>query len=154
MATSVRDCSFCDIASGNDPETRVVCQGELTMAFLPTEPAVLGHTMLIPRRHVQDIWGLDSELARVLGAATVRLANVVRRAIQPEGMTIIQSNGPAASQSVMHLHIHIVPRWEGDSIGRIWPPETSFTENQKESAWDEIRRECRALETTPSSTQQ
>jgi histidine triad (HIT) family protein len=109
--------------------------------------------MLIPRRHVQDIWGVDEELAGVFGADTVRLANAIRRAVEPEGMTIIQSNGRAASQSVMHLHIHIVPRWENDSVERIWPAESSFTEGQKDSVWDEIRVECRVFDARWSGAQ-
>lgn len=142
MRSSVPNCPFCDIAEGDDPEARVIYRDEQTFAFFPTEPAVLGHTLLAPRRHVPDIWSVDVELAAVLGRATVQLANGVRRAMKPEGMNIIQSNGLAATQTVTHLHIHIVPRWAGDPMGPIWPPETAFAEGQKNSAWNAIRREC------------
>lgn len=145
MDTSERECPFCEIADGDDPEARVIYRDDATLAFFPTEPAVLGHTLLIPRRHVVDVWELDDGLARVLASASVHLAHAVRRAMAPEGLNIVQSNGAAATQTVSHLHIHIVPRWNGDRVGRIWPPETSFTEGQKDEAWDAIRRECRSI---------
>jgi histidine triad (HIT) family protein len=67
----------------------------------------------------------------------------VLEALDPEGLNIIQSNGRAASQTVFHLHVHIVPRWEDDAVGRIWPPETSYSEEQKDEAWDRLRAACR-----------
>lgn len=66
--------------------------------------------------------------------------------MHPEGLNIIQSNGPAASQTVMHLHVHLVPRRTGDAIGRIWPPETQYSEAAKDAAWDALRDECRGLQ--------
>lgn len=145
MGISGSNCPFCAIAAGDDPDARVIFQDRQILAFFPTEPAVLGHTMLVPRQHVPDIWALGGDLAGVLGRATVQLASAIRRAMEPDGLNVIQSNGEAATQTVMHLHVHLVPRWETDSIGRIWPPETSFTEDQKDDAWDAIRRECRSI---------
>jgi histidine triad (HIT) family protein len=145
MATNERECPFCEIVEGDDPDARVVYRDQHVVAFFPTEPAVLGHTLLIPRRHLSTIWEVDDELACVLGQASVKLAHAVRRAMLPEGLNIIQSNGSAATQTVPHVHFHIVPRWIGDPVGRIWPPETSYTEGQKDDAWDAIRRECGLL---------
>lgn len=113
------------------------------MAFLPTEPAVLGHVLVVPRRHVPDIWALGESEAAHLGRACVRLAGAVRKALDPEGLNIIQSNGAAATQTVFHLHVHLVPRRTGDAIGRIWPARTSYSESSKDEAWSRLREAAR-----------
>ena len=133
------DCPFCEIASRDDPDAREVYRDDETVAFFPLEPATLGHTLVVPRRHVADIWELDDELACRLATVTLRAANAIRRAMQPEGLNIIQSNGAVATQTVFHLHIHLVPRWERDGIGRIWPLETNYSEDAKDDAWELIR---------------
>lgn len=137
------DCPFCEIVARQEDDAREVFRTNEVVAFFPPEPATLGHTLLIPRAHVRDIWGLDPDLAAELGRQTIVLAGAVKRAIRPEGLNVIQSNGAAATQTVMHLHIHVVPRWEGDGVGRIWPPETHYSEGEKDDAWEALRREFR-----------
>lgn len=127
------DCPFCRIVNKVDPDVREVYRDQSAVVFFPDEPAALGHTLVVPRRHIPDIWSVDPELAGELGKVTVTVASAVRRAMRPDGLNIIQSNGEAASQTVMHLHIHIVPRWNNDSIGRIWPPETNYLELRRMS---------------------
>lgn len=139
-------CPFCEIVEREDPDVREVYRDEHAVAFFPTEPATLGHTLLVPRAHVTDIWGLPEVSAAHLGAVVVRLARAVRQAVKPEGLSIIQSNGAAATQTVAHLHVHLVPRWEGDALGRIWPPETRYSEKQKDDVWALLKQECRQLE--------
>lgn len=112
------------------------------MVFFPLEPATLGHTLVIPRRHIPDIWQLPGDLAAHLARVTLGVAHAVKRAMTPDGLNIIQSNGEAATQTVFHLHIHVVPRWHNDAVGRIWPPETSYSNRQMDSAWQAIREEC------------
>ena len=136
-------CSFCEIVQRDDPDAREVYRDERVVAFFPIEPATLGHTLLVPRRHVPDIWTLDEEEAAHLARVVVRMASGIRQAMDPEGLSIIQSNGRAATQSVFHLHVHLVPRWTGDAVGRIWPPETNYSEIQKNDAWDRLREACR-----------
>ena len=90
-----------------------------------------------------DIWVLNEVTAEQLARATTRLAAAVKRAVDPDGLNVIQSNGSAASQTIFHLHIHLVPRWEGDPVGRIWPPESRYSEKEKDEAWEALRAECR-----------
>lgn len=124
---------------------REVYRDDRVVVFFPLEPATLGHTLVIPRQHVRDIWAIDRDIAMHLGWTTVKVAHAVRRAMRPDGLNIIQSNGEAATQTVMHLHVHVVPRWHDDEVGRIWPPETSYSETEKDEAWEAIRAECRRL---------
>lgn len=142
---SHEECPFCEIVQREDPDAREVYRDDLVVAFFPVEPATLGHTLLIPRLHVPTIWELPEDLAEHLAQISVRLASVIREAVDPQGLNIIQSNGAAATQTVPHLHIHLVPRWEGDALGRIWPPETNYSEDQKDAVWERLRRAARKL---------
>lgn len=143
--TTTGGCPFCEIAAKDDPDVREVYRNDRVVVFFPLEPATLGHTLVAPRQHVRDIWALDQELAADLAWAAVKVAHAVRGAMQPDGLNLIQSNGEAATQTVMHLHVHVVPRWRNDKVGRIWPPETSYSEAQKDDAWEAIRAECQHL---------
>ena len=139
------DCPFCEIVQRDDPDAREVYRDGHVVAFFPLEPATLGHTLVVPRKHVPDIWALDEDTAAHLGRAVVRLSQAVRTAMEPQGLNIIQSNGEVATQTVLHLHVHIVPRWEGDAIGRIWPPETDYSESEKDYVWEELREEIKKV---------
>ncbi len=145
VPTSDPECAFCAIAGREDSDAREVYRDRFCVAFFPTEPATLGHTLLIPRAHVPDIWDLEPELAERLARTAVSLAHAVRQAVRPDGLNLIQSNGAAATQTVLHLHIHLVPRWEGDELGRIWPRETHYTEDSKDAAWATLRAQARAI---------
>ena len=108
----------------------------------------MGHTLLVPRQHVEDIWALDAEFAVPLARATLKIASAVKQVTNLEGLNIIQSNGAAATQTVSHLHVHIVPRWRGDGIGNFWPPTTSYSEAEKNGVWEELLRVCTEEEAT------
>lgn len=140
------ECAFCEIVQRDDPDARDVYRDGEAVAFFPTEPATLGHTLLVPRLHVPDIWALPVGIAAHLGKVTVLLASAVKRAVMPDGLNIIQSNGSAATQTVLHLHVHLVPRWHDDALGRIWPPETNYTEEQKDDVWERLKAECKRIE--------
>lgn len=89
--------------------------------FLPDHPATRGHVLLVPDDHVPDIWALSQGAARNLSSEVLRVAGAARDSLQPDGLNIIQSNGAAATQTVDHLHVHVVPRWAADDMGEIWP---------------------------------
>ena len=139
-------CPFCKIVALKDPAAREVYRDDHVVAFFPLEPATLGHTLIVPRNHLPDIWSLDDETAMHLALATTHIAKTVRAAMHSEGLNVIQSNGRAATQTVPHLHVHIVPRWSGDAIGPIWPLATDYSESAKDSAWEAIRLVGRELD--------
>lgn len=120
---------------------REVYRDAEVVAFFPTEPAALGHMLVIPRRHVQDIWSIDALTASRLSEIVLNLAGAVKSALSPDGLNVIQSNGRAATQTVNHLHVHLVPRWDNDAFGPIWPSETSYSESEKDDALAAIRHE-------------
>ena len=113
-------CPFCAIIMGEGP-ARVVYRDDYAVAFFPLQPASLGHTLVVPRRHIPDIWALPEQTAAHLSRAVLRVAAALRAAVTPDGLNIIQSSGAAATQTVPHLHVHLVPRWAADAMGPIWP---------------------------------
>ena len=139
------ECPFCRIVAGHDRSAREVYRDEQVVAFLPTDPATLGHTLVVPRLHVADIWAVSEALAGHVAAVTVRLAAVIEGALHPDGLNVIQSNGRAATQTVFHLHVHLVPRWEVDSMGRIWPEQTNFSDEQKDQVWEKLKAAARPI---------
>lgn len=109
----------------------MVTKGRGISVFLPDEPATRGHVLVVPDDHVSDVWSLTHGAARNLASETIRIAGAVRDAMQPDGLNVIQSNGLAASQTVDHLHVHILPRWHGDVVGDFWPaPNPTWTPAQ------------------------
>lgn len=142
---SKTSCPFCNIVRQNDLQAREVYRDDLAVAFFPTEPATLGHTMIVPHAHVTHIWELGDSDAKHIGLLVSRISRVIMETTGAQGLNVIQSNGKVATQSVPHVHVHLVPRWRDDSIGRIWPPETNYSEFAKDETWDALRDACRGL---------
>ena len=140
--TYVKGCDFCSIARGDDHAVQIVCQADAWVAFFPLKPATFGHTLVIPRRHVTDIWELDEPLASDLIAAVIRVGKAVEATVHPQGMNLITSKGRAAEQTVFHLHLHVLPRWNDDGFDRIWPTESRRQDANLRSVADDIRAAC------------
>lgn len=138
----IEDCEFCAIARGEDASAEIVCEGDTWIAFFPLSPATPGHTLVIPRRHVPDLWSVDPELGADLMAAVVHVGRAIQHALTPEGMNLITSSGVAAEQSVYHLHLHVVPRWKEDRIDEIWPPKGELDGIDLEGVADRVREAC------------
>jgi histidine triad (HIT) family protein len=145
-------CSFCAIAKGQDRSVTVVCEGESWIAFFPHEPATPGHTLVIPRTHVTDLWDLESPLSCELMTAVIRVGKAVNVAVNPEGMNVITSSGASAEQTVFHLHVHVVPRWASDGFGRIWPPGSPYRDSRLADVADRIREACADVDQPAAST--
>ncbi len=135
------DCTFCRIVRGEE-KAIVVCESADCVAFFPTDPAVLGHTLVVPRKHVRDLWEVTGPLEGSLMAMVIRVGRALQRVLRPDGMNLISSAGEAASQSVLHLHLHVVPRWQGDPVGDIWPPRRSTSEAVKNDIAELVRIQC------------
>lgn len=100
--------------------------------------------MVVPKRHIETFLDVDPSEIPELGLTALRVGQALRTALSPEGMNLISSAGEAASQSVMHLHIHLVPRWLGDPVGEIWPPKVPTAESVLEDVADAVREFCRS----------
>jgi histidine triad (HIT) family protein len=131
-------CAFCRIVRGQVSVT-TVWEDEQAMAFFPLSPAVAGHTLVVPKTHVSDYWAAELGVVRHLAWAVHLIGRGIQVALRPDGMNLITSAGDAASQSVYHLHLHVVPRWQDDRIGNIWPPDRELAPNLEHDLADRIR---------------
>jgi histidine triad (HIT) family protein len=115
------DCLFCKIVAGELPATRVH-EDERTVAFMDINPATRGHLLVVPRAHARDLHAIEPEdLAAVAQAGQVMGARV-RDRLGADGITLINSTGAAAWQTVFHFHLHVIPRYEDDPLRLPWVP--------------------------------
>lgn len=142
-----RSCPFCAIVRGEDARAEVICVTESWVAFFPDAPATPGHTLIVPVGHYSTLWSAPVAVAQqlMLGAWTVGTAAF--EALRPSGMNLITSAGTAAEQSVPHVHLHVVPRWNNDRIGRIWPPKRRLKHEMREDLAEAMRAACRTRQT-------
>lgn len=109
-------CIFCKIARGEIPAVKVH-EDAHTLTFMDIQPASPGHALVIPKAHAPDLLEIaDAELIAATRTAQ-RVARAVRKALAPDGIRIVQTNGAAAGQSVFHYHVHVIPMREGHRIG-------------------------------------
>ena len=112
-------CPFCAIVSGS-LDSAVLYEDADTLAFLDITAVVEGHTLVIPRRHADDLWQITEGQAAAVMRTVHRMAAQMRTKLQPDGLTLFQANRPAGWQDVFHLHVHVVPRWTEDDLHRPW----------------------------------
>src|SRR5262249_19881914 len=112
-------CVFCRICAGEIPSTRLYEDHE-TVVIMDINPANDGHALVIARRHVEMLYDLPDDVGAAMMRTTRRVASAIREALAPEGLNLLQANGPAALQSVPHVHIHVIPRWMNDGHVK-WP---------------------------------
>jgi histidine triad (HIT) family protein len=135
-------CEFCAIARGEDDSAEIVCEGDTWLAFFPIRPATPGHTLVIPRTHVSNLWDLEPPLTDQLMEAVVKVGRAIDKALSPEGMNLITSAGKTAEQTVFHLHLHVVPRWQRDGFGKIWPGDKRFEDSDLDDVAGRVRSAC------------
>ncbi len=109
-------CVFCEIIAGSTPAHVVHTDGAVT-AFLDTHPLFLGHTLLVPRTHVQTLADLPADQVAGFFVTAQRLERAVERAAEADGSLVLINN--VVSQSVPHLHLHVIPRRRKDGL-RFW----------------------------------
>ncbi|SEE64086.1 HIT family protein [Ruania alba] len=130
-------CTFCRIVSG-DLEAHVVMDEPDVVAFLDARPVFQGHTLLVPRRHVPTLPDLPADLAGAFWSAGQRLASVIPTALGAQGTFVAVNN--VVSQSVPHLHLHVVPRTKGDGLRGFFWPRTRYGEGDATRCATAIRQ--------------
>jgi len=138
-------CVFCAIAAGTEP-ARIVFEDELSVAFLDARPLFPGHCLLIPRVHYETLADLPADLVGWLFTNAQLLTRAVEAAMKAEGSFVAVNN--RVSQSVPHLHVHIVPRRKKDGLkGFFWPRNPYKSESEMEDVQRAIRAAVRHVRT-------
>jgi len=114
------DCIFCKIVSGSVPCAKLL-EDEAALAFLDIGPLAPGHALLIPRKHYETVDQMPADLAADLMRHVPALVRAVRDATGASGVNVLQNNGRSANQLIPHVHVHIIPRREGDPLRFSWP---------------------------------
>ncbi|HZI90428.1 MAG TPA: HIT family protein [Thermoleophilaceae bacterium] len=109
------DCIFCKIGSGELPSERVD-EDELTVAFMDINPWTRGHALVIPRKHSKNLYEIDTADFDATMRAAQRLATRMRDSLDCDGVNLLNSCEPAAWQTVLHFHVHVIPRFEDDPL--------------------------------------
>ena len=118
---SVADCIFCRIVAGEIPSFKLL-EDDRILSFMDINPASEGHCLVIPKAHAPNLFESDDESLDAVVTAARRVADAVRRTVNPPGISLTQANGPAAGQSVFHLHFHVIPRRPDDELLFNWEP--------------------------------
>lgn len=137
------DCTFCKIAS-KELAASVVFEDQQTITFLDHRPLFHGHCLLIPKQHFETLTDLPSQLIKPLFENAQLVAGAVEAAIGAQGTFVAMNN--RVSQSVPHLHIHIVPRRKGDGLkGFFWPRTKYANQTEVEQVKNSIQAELNRL---------
>jgi histidine triad (HIT) family protein len=137
------DCIFCKIASGK-MSAYIVYEDTDVVAFLDTHPLFPGHVLVCPREHFVTLSDLPSDLVSPVFCLTQLLSKAVESALDAEGTFVAINN--RVSQTVPHLHIHVVPRRRRDGLrGFFWPRQNYVDDNAREAVRDAIEREIQKL---------
>lgn len=114
------DCIFCKIIDGEIPSAKVY-EDDHVYAFLDISQVTTGHTLVIPKVHTKDMYEMTPDVASELFARIPKVANAIKKAYNPIGLNILNNNGEFAGQTVFHLHLHLIPRYdENDGFALKW----------------------------------
>ncbi len=132
-------CLFCSITNGSMASTTIFENSKFKV-ILDKFPGAKGHTLIIPKEHYDDIYELDAETAGNLFALTSIVAKALKKILKCEGMNILQNNGKIAGQTVMHFHIHLIPRFEDDGLKFEWETK-QFDDEELEEIAEQVKKE-------------
>ena len=115
------DCVFCKIVAGKLPCFKLL-EDETTIAFMDINPVNPGHALAVAKGHWPTVDVIPPDVLANVARTAQRVAKAAVEALAPAGVNLVQANGPAAGQSVPHLHVHIMPRRTGDDVSLNWTP--------------------------------
>lgn len=130
----MEDCIFCKIVKGDIPCFNIY-EDDRVLAFEDVNPISNGHTLIIPKTHVENLWEISGEDLTAIHLASKKVADAIKEALNPAGVAVLQLNGRGVNQIVMHYHLHLIPRVSGS-------PELTMTE------WELIPGDMEAIKLT------
>jgi len=128
------NCLFCKISNKDIPSVTIY-EDELVIAFLDISQTTKGHTLLIPKKHFENIYDIDEATISYLYQQVPRLAKAITNAFHAEGINIVNNNGVVAGQTVFHYHIHLIPRYKDDDGFR-----TIYTSHMDQYSKEDLER--------------
>lgn len=124
------DCIFCKIANGEIPSATLY-EDEDFRVILDVNPASKGHALILPKKHADNLYALPEEAAAKVLVLAKNMAKKMEKALDCDGLNLVQNNGEIAGQTVFHFHMHLIPRYKGDNVKVGWKPG-KLTDEAKE----------------------
>lgn len=115
------NCIFCKIANGAIPSATLY-EDDSFRVILDLGPASKGHALILPKRHAANLYELPDETAAGALVLAKRIGSRLKEGLHADGLNLVQNNGEAAGQTVNHFHIHLIPRYAGDTVNLNWTP--------------------------------
>lgn len=133
------DCIFCKIVNGEIPSAKVY-EDQHVYAFLDISQVSKGHTLVIPKTHTVNLFDTPEEVAKNLFASVPKIAQAIKKTYNPIGLNLLNNNEAAAGQSVFHLHLHLLPKYEaGEGFSAHWPThEDQYTPEKLQEIANDI----------------
>ena len=125
------DCIFCKLANGDIPTNKIYEDDNFTV-ILDLGPATKGHALILPKDHADCLFDLPDETAAKILPLAKKLGKKMVDSLNADGMNVIQNNGEVAGQSVLHYHLHLIPRYKNDGQHLLWKPGKMSDEEAKE----------------------
>ncbi|MCC8137284.1 MAG: HIT family protein [Clostridiales bacterium] len=125
------NCIFCKIARG-DISSATLYEDEDFRVILDLGPASKGHALILPKKHAANLFELPDETAQKALVLAKRIGGTLKEGLHADGLNLVQNNGAAAGQTVDHFHIHLIPRYQGDTVNVKWQPGELGEEDKEE----------------------
>ena len=130
------DCIFCKIANGEIP-SKTIHEDDDFKVILDLGPATEGHALILPKDHYANLYELDDEVAAGAMKLAKKMAIKMTEKLKCDGFNLVQNNGETAGQTVMHFHLHLIPRYKDDGQHILWKP-TEVTQDELEETKNKI----------------
>lgn len=123
----MENCIFCKIAAGEIP-SNTIYEDDSFRVILDLGPATRGHALVLPKNHYADLYEIPEDVLAEAAKVAKKVAGTMKEKLSCDGLNLVQNNGEAAGQTVMHFHLHIIPRYKDDGQHILWKPTSPSPE--------------------------
>ncbi|MBQ7657951.1 MAG: HIT family protein [Butyrivibrio sp.] len=123
----MENCIFCKIAAGEIP-SNTIYEDDSFRVILDLGPATKGHALVLPKNHYADLYEIPEDVLAEAAKVAKKVAGTMKEKLSCDGLNLVQNNGEAAGQTVMHFHLHIIPRYKDDGQHILWKPTSPSPE--------------------------
>ena len=123
----MENCIFCKIAAGEIP-SNTIYEDDSFRVILDLGPATKGHALVLPKNHYADLFEIPEDVLADAAKVAKKMAGTMKEKLSCDGLNLVQNNGEAAGQTVMHFHLHIIPRYVNDGQHILWKPTSPSPE--------------------------
>ncbi|WP_022766848.1 HIT family protein [Butyrivibrio sp. XPD2006] len=123
----MENCIFCKIAAGEIP-SNTIYEDDSFRVILDLGPATKGHALVLPKNHYADLFEIPEDVLADAAKVAKKVAGTMKDKLSCDGLNLVQNNGETAGQTVMHFHLHIIPRYKDDGQHILWKPTSPSAE--------------------------